>query len=72
MQLGGDRNQCQGCKEFFNSTAAFDKHRTGEFGVSRRCRSEQEMKDKGMARNSSGFWITEPRQIETYQPQEQA
>ena len=31
MKLTGDRNQCQACKEYFNSTHAFDKHRTGDF-----------------------------------------
>lgn len=58
MNLSGDRNQCQGCKEYFNSTAAFDKHRHGDFGIDRRCRTPMEMTDKGMAKNAAGFWIT--------------
>jgi hypothetical protein len=68
MKISGDRNQCQGCKEFFNSSAAFDKHRTGAFGSpmgdgtymmhSRRCRTVAEMEAAGMAKNSSGFWVT--------------
>lgn len=57
MRLTGDRNQCQGCKEFFNSTTAFDKHRTGQHGVDRRCLAEPEMLAKGMAKNSAGFWV---------------
>jgi hypothetical protein len=57
MRLTGDRNQCQGCKEFFNSTTAFDKHRTGQHGVDRRCLDEPEMLSKGMAKNSAGFWV---------------
>ena len=58
MKLNGDRNQCQGCKEHFNSTAAFDKHRTGQFGVDRRCRTVDEMYGAGMAHNDRGFWVT--------------
>lgn len=60
MKLTGDRNQCQGCKEFFNSTAAFDKHRTGQHGVDRHCLTAGEMTDKGMAKNSAGFWVGSP------------
>lgn len=60
MKLTGDRNQCQGCKEYFNSTAAFDKHRAGQHGVDRRCLTPAEMLAKGMAQNSAGFWVGEP------------
>ena len=60
MRLTGDRNQCQGCKEFFNSTAAFDKHRTGQHGVDRRCLTDAEMEAKGMAKNSAEFWVGSP------------
>jgi hypothetical protein len=58
MQLRGDRNQCQGCKEFFNSTYAFDKHRHGTHGLDRRCLTSIEMKAKGMSTKEDGFWIT--------------
>jgi hypothetical protein len=58
MKLSGDRNQCPGCGEFFNSTFAFDKHRTGAFGKDRRCLTVAEMQDKGMDRNAAGFWIS--------------
>ena len=61
MNLRGDRNQCCGCGEYFNSTAAFDKHRTGDFSSvtnPRRCLSQPEMYAKGMARNRDGFWVT--------------
>ena len=57
MKLRGDRNQCQGCKVYFNSTTAFDKHRVGEFGGGRRCLSEDEMLAKGMVLGASGFWV---------------
>jgi hypothetical protein len=68
MKVSGDRNQCAGCGEFFNSSAAFDKHRTGAFGSpmgdgtymmhSRRCLSGEEMRTKGMDKNASGYWVT--------------
>jgi len=61
MKLTGRRNQCQGCKQYFNSTTAFDLHRTGKHGVNRRCRTPEEMRDIGMLINSAGFWITEKR-----------
>jgi hypothetical protein len=59
MKLGSQRNQCQGCKQYFNSTGAFDKHRTGKHGVNRRCMTPEEMTAKGMSINKDGFWITE-------------
>ena len=55
--LNGDRNQCPGCKRYFNSTGAFEKHRTGTYGVNRRCMTEEEMLAKGMCLNRDGFWI---------------
>lgn len=58
MILTGNRNQCQSCKQYFNSNKAFDKHRRGEFGVNRRCLTPDEMKAKGMLINHAGFWIT--------------
>jgi hypothetical protein len=58
MRLTGDRNQCQGCKEFFNSTFAFDKHRAGDFGKDRRCLTTEEMDAKGMCKNAAGFWVS--------------
>ena len=58
MKLGHSRNQCAGCSEYFNSTAAFEKHRTGKFGVNRCCMTPQEMEAKKMLKNADGFWIT--------------
>ena len=60
MKLSGDRNQCQGCLEFFNSTRAFDKHREGQHGRDRRCLTPTEMLGKGMAKNAAGFWVGSP------------
>ncbi len=56
VALRGDRNQCAGCGCLFNSTHAFEKHRAGEHGVSRRCLSEGEMLAKGMVLGVDGFW----------------
>lgn len=58
MKLTGDHNQCGGCREYFNSSFAFDKHRTGEFGKDRRCLTADEMRVKGMSKNAAGFWIS--------------
>lgn len=58
MNLTGQRNQCPTCNEYFNSNTAFDKHSSGPF-TNRRCISAQEMRDKGMSLNGSGFWISE-------------
>ena len=56
-KLSGDRNQCQGCKEYFNSTHAFDKHRTGDHEKhTRRCLLPHEMTAKGMFVGGDGFW----------------
>jgi hypothetical protein len=57
--LTGRRNQCQGCKTYFNSQTPFDMHRTGDHGVNRRCRTPEEMIGLGMSVNADGFWITE-------------
>ena len=57
IPLKGDRNQCQSCKEYFNSTGAFEGHRTGKHGVDRRCRTVGEMIERGYSKNKLGFWI---------------
>ena len=57
-KVSGDRNQCPGCSELFNSSAAFDKHRTGVFGVDRRCMTAEEMYARKMAKNDAGYWVT--------------
>lgn len=59
--LHGDRKFCGACGKYFNSTFAFDKHRTGDFGADRRCMTESEMRAKGMDTNASGFWISAHR-----------
>jgi hypothetical protein len=60
LKLTGDRCQCPSCEKLFNSTAAFDKHRTGSFSPLglRRCLSAEEMLAAGMAENDAGRWVT--------------
>lgn len=65
--LRGDRNQCPTCGTYFNSTHAFDTHRTGKYGKkvgdgtylpsSRRCLTHAEMEEKGMF-ESNGWWYS--------------
>lgn len=56
VTLRGDRNQCTGCGRLFNSTHAFEKHRTGAHGIDRRCMTEAEMLDRGMVLGADSFW----------------
>jgi hypothetical protein len=57
VTLRGDRNQCAGCGELFNSTHAFEKHRVGDHeGGQRRCLTPAEMEDKGMFIGADRFW----------------
>jgi hypothetical protein len=65
LTLRGDRNQCPACHCYFNSTTAFEKHRTGSYGVDRRCLTVPEMEDKGMVINEAGFWMTKSRPTES-------
>ena len=64
--LSGDRNQCPTCALYFNSTRAFDVHRTGEWSQwkdgeyrqhSRRCMTVEEMTAKGMFERD-GWWYS--------------
>lgn len=52
-------NQCPSCNLFFNSNGAFSKHRTGRYGVDRRCRTEEEMSEIGMVLNYLDLWCAE-------------
>ena len=59
-KLTGNRNQCSGCNQYFNSNGAFEKHRIGHHGVDRRCMTPDEMIKAGMVIREDGFWIAEP------------
>lgn len=69
VKLSGDHNECPSCGKLFNSTRAFEKHRYGEWGnehythAKRRCLSESEMLEKGMAISSTGWWISSVKQM---------
>jgi hypothetical protein len=75
LTLRGDRGQCAACREYFNSTYAFDKHRVGRYSpmaaapgssLERRCLNPSEMRAKGMSLSSTGFWITKPRSARSF------
>ena len=66
-----DRNTCPTCGLRFNSTAAFAKHRVGDFSKSekpspygpvRRCMTVAEMEERGMSISGAGYWITAARE----------
>jgi len=58
MKVTGNRNQCRGCGEYFNSNGAFDHHRIGQYSPKeRRCMTVDEMLADGMSKNDGGFWI---------------
>ena len=59
-KLSGQRCLCRTCGKKFNSTAAFDKHRSGSISE-RRCLTAREMRARGMALNSRGYWVTSKR-----------
>jgi hypothetical protein len=44
-------------------------HRVGEHGHDRRCRTTQEMTDKGMLVNHAGFWITKAYDVVREEPE---
>jgi len=62
LTLRGDRNQCPGCGELFNSTHAFEMHRKGlHSGNQRKCRDPEEMRAIGMEQRPGGWWISQAR-----------
>ena len=63
MKLTGSRCQCRGCDEYFNSTFAFDKHRTGK-PDSRACLTSNQMQDKGMVKNEAFFWVSKANPLD--------
>ena len=59
IKYGSMRNQCAGCGKSFSAIGPFDKHRTGTFGVDRRCRTDAEMAEIGFEQDSRGDWRSE-------------
>jgi hypothetical protein len=59
-KLTGNRCQCQGCYEYFNSIYAFDEHRAGNCandGKNRHCLTIEEMESRGFVKNRLDFWV---------------
>lgn len=57
VTLRGDRNQCAGCSRLFNSSHAFDKHRSGPHANNgRTCMTPEAMLAHGMVLGSDSFW----------------
>lgn len=59
-ELKGEMCQCGGCGLYFNSEAAFNKHRVGGYDPpsERRCLTITEMRQIGMDTNSRDLWVT--------------
>jgi len=53
LPLTGERNQCRGCTEYFNSNFSFDLHRR-----SGKCLTRSEMIKRGMAMTDAGYWAS--------------
>jgi len=58
LKLGNSRCQYIGCDEYFNSVAAFDKHRIEGICETRRCMTKKELLKAGLSVNAAGFWVT--------------
>ena len=65
LSAQSDRCQCRACREFFNSTYAFDFHRIEAWASGRRCRDRGEMVSVGMRVNRAGFWVSGGRRVST-------
>lgn len=64
LTLRGDRNQCPGCGQLFNSTHAFELHRIGPHeNNGRRCLTPNEMHAKGMRTVAGGWWVSKLREV---------
>ena len=56
-RLKGFRNQCPACHEYFNSSNAFEQHRTGSFNGTRRCLSVVKMRARTFSKTEDNFWL---------------
>ena len=54
--LNGGVSQCGACSLVFKSVTAFDEHRAGKPGVSRRCLTVTELRAAGLEPNEHGQW----------------
>lgn len=58
LPIGSNRAQCGVCGLYFGSVAGFDMHRVTEDGT-RRCLTVAAMRERGMAVNEKGYWVTQ-------------
>ena len=63
LSARSDRCVCRACGEHFNSTFAFEFHRTGDW-TQRRCRDREEMRSIGMRLNDHS-WVSAGRPVST-------
>lgn len=61
LPVGTQYCQCPACREYFASDYAFSWHRRGD-DDHRKCLSPREMTAKGMARNTTGYWVSRLQQ----------
>lgn len=59
LNYGSMRNQCPACCALFSTVRNFDAHRTGRFGVDRRCMTADEMQARGLRLDARGDWRQE-------------
>jgi hypothetical protein len=55
LPFGSNKCKCDACGEYFFSSGAFDRHRTGSY-TQRRCWTYEEMVADGMTITASGYW----------------
>lgn len=60
MKLTGKRCQCSACGRYFKALSTFDRHRSGQHGIDRRCASDEELKAAGLVLSDRGFWVVLP------------
>ena len=63
--MGGHACLCRGCGETFAGVSGFDKHRIGDYGVTRtrvgvdrRCMTRTQMQKAGMSIGVLGRWVS--------------
>lgn len=50
---------CIGCGRLFVGVTTFEKHRLGAIGVDRRCATDDELRERGLAQDEQGAWVDE-------------
>lgn len=52
-------NSCMACERRFVGVTTFEQHRVGTVGVDRRCASDAELRERGLAEDDTGAWVNE-------------